>query len=130
MSPDSKQIPARFAILIAAIEQELDEIHPADRHSQGWRNRGSFAHKDEEVYKRIKYLLKRHSLLCDGRDWPVNLTRGSAPGQWSAHPVLPGPDAQDYDPMPEALMVSPDKLVSALLDPDRAAAIRAILEGK
>lgn len=130
MSPDLKQIPARFAILIAAIEKELDEIHPPDRHSQGWRNRGPFNHKDEEVYKRIKYLLKRHSLLCDGRDWPVNLTKGSAPGQWFAHPVLPGPNAQDYDPRPETLMVDPQKMIAALLDPDKAAAIRAILGDK
>ena len=123
-------IPARFAVQIAAYEQELDEIHAPDRHSKGWRGSGNFAHKDEATYKRIKYLLKRRSLLMDGKDWPVTLHAGSKPGQWFAHPVVPAPGSADSEPRATELLVDPTQMVSALLDPIKRAAIQAILEGK
>ena len=123
-------LPVRYAVQIAAYEAELDELHGPDRHSKGWRGRGSYAHKDEETYKRIKYLLKRRDLLTQGKDYPVFLTPGSTPGQWFAHYHLPAPGTQDYESHAPEQLVDPTQMVSALLDPDKRAAIQAILEGK
>ena len=73
-----------IALKIAAIERELDVLHP------GWRAKERF---DDTVYDtkaRIKWCLKRLSLLEDGNDYDVLIVRDARNSQQCyAHPVLP-----------------------------------------
>ena len=69
---------------IAAIERELDVLHP------GWRAKERFDATSYDVKARIKWCLKRLSLLEDGNDYDVMIVRDARNSQQCyAHPVLP-----------------------------------------
>jgi|DEB0MinimDraft_4_1074332.scaffolds.fasta_scaffold00811_4 hypothetical protein len=74
----------RFASLLGEIDAELDEIWP------GWRNKKPFVSVEIDVKMRLKWLLKRRSLLLQGRDWEVRVTRSvKDPDQCFATPIMP-----------------------------------------
>lgn len=69
---------------IAAIEAEMDVIWP------GWRQKQPFGECTYDLKARIKWCLKRLSLLADGNDYDVLIVRDSRNSQQCyAHPVLP-----------------------------------------
>ena len=73
-----------LALKIAAIERELDVIHV------GWRNKARFDDSAYDLKARIKWCLKRLSLLCEGNDYDVLIVRDARNSQQCyAHPVLP-----------------------------------------
>jgi hypothetical protein len=73
-----------LALKIAAIERELDVIHV------GWRDKARFDHVAYDTKARIKWCLKRLSLLCEGNDYDVLIVRDARNSQQCyAHPVLP-----------------------------------------
>ena len=73
-----------LALKIAAIERELDVIHV------GWRDKARFDHTAYDTKARIKWCLKRLSLLCEGNDYDVLIVRDARNSQQCyAHPVLP-----------------------------------------
>lgn len=73
-----------IATKIAAIERELDVIHV------GWRDKARFDHVTYDTKARIKWCLKRLSLLCEGNDYDVLIVRDARNSQQCyAHPVLP-----------------------------------------
>lgn len=73
-----------IATKIAAIEAEMDIIHP------GWREKARFNHCAYDLKARIKWCLKRLSLLADGNDYDVLIVRDARNSQQCyAHPVLP-----------------------------------------
>jgi len=69
---------------ITAIERELDQIWP------GWRQKQPFGECHYDLKARIKWCLKRLSLLEDGNDYDVLIVRDARNSQQCyAHPVLP-----------------------------------------
>ena len=83
--------PAHIVTLIAEVEQELDLTWP------GWRAKQPFGGLPYDHLARVKWLLKRHSLLtyeergipCP-RDWKVIVVRDAKnPSKCYAHPVVP-----------------------------------------
>ena len=69
---------------IAAIEAEMDVIWP------GWRQKQPFGETAYDLKARIKWCLKRLSLLADGNDYDVLIVRDARNSQQCyAHPVLP-----------------------------------------
>ena len=73
-----------IALKIAAIERELDVLHP------GWRAKERFDAAAYDTKARIKWCLKRLSLLEDGNDYDVMIVRDARNSQQCyAHPVLP-----------------------------------------
>ena len=73
-----------IALKINAIEAEMDIIHP------GWREKARFDHCAYDLKARIKWCLKRLSLLADGNDYDVLIVRDARNSQQCyAHPVLP-----------------------------------------
>ena len=73
-----------IALKIAAIERELDVLHP------GWRAKERFDDTAYDTKARIKWCLKRLSLLEDGNDYDVMIVRDARNSQQCyAHPVLP-----------------------------------------
>lgn len=94
-------LPPRVAALVAEYETEMDEIHP------GWRTRQPFHMLDYPRLARMKWLIKRRSLLLfreavgrapDGspitvprpRDWEVLIAPDVRdPRKCYAHPVEP-----------------------------------------
>lgn len=69
---------------IAAIEAEMDVIWP------GWRQKQPFGECTYDLKARIKWCLKRLSLLADGNDYDVLIVRDARNSQQCyAHPVLP-----------------------------------------
>jgi hypothetical protein len=80
-------MPAHSPIIlekIAAIERELDVLHP------GWRAKERFDDTSYDTKARIKWCLKRLSLLEDGNDYDVMIVRDARNSQQCyAHPVLP-----------------------------------------
>jgi len=69
---------------IAAIEAEMDIIWP------GWRQKQPFGETSYDLKARIKWCLKRLSLLEDGNDYDVLIVRDARNSQQCyAHPVLP-----------------------------------------
>jgi hypothetical protein len=69
---------------IAAIEAEMDIIWP------GWRQKQPFGETAYDLKARIKWCLKRLSLLADGNDYDVLIVRDARNSQQCyAHPVLP-----------------------------------------
>ena len=69
---------------IAAIEAEMDIIWP------GWRQKQPFGECAYDLKARIKWCLKRLSLLADGNDYDVLIVRDARNSQQCyAHPVLP-----------------------------------------
>jgi len=73
-----------IALKIAAIERELDVLHP------GWRAKERFDNTVYDTKARIKWCLKRLSLLEDGNDYDVLIVRDARNSQQCyAHPVLP-----------------------------------------
>jgi hypothetical protein len=69
---------------IAAIEAEMDVIWP------GWRQKQPFGECAYDLKARIKWCLKRLSLLEDGNDYDVLIVRDARNSQQCyAHPVLP-----------------------------------------
>ena len=73
-----------IALKIAAIEAEMDVIWP------GWREKARFDHCAYDLKARIKWCLKRLSLLADGKNWDVLVVRDARNSQQCyAHPVLP-----------------------------------------
>lgn len=84
--PEPKHLPAGYLRAIARYEAELDLLHP------NWRSpnlalRDFSGDEFSPCRGRIKWLLKRVSLLRQGRDWRVALAwHGSNP---FAHPIPP-----------------------------------------
>lgn len=73
-----------IALKIAAIEAEMDVIWP------GWRQKQPFGECAYDLKARIKWCLKRLSLLAEGNDWAVLIVRDARNSQQCyAHPVLP-----------------------------------------
>ena len=95
-----------IALKIAAIEAEMDIIHP------GWREKARFDHCAYDLKARIKWCLKRLSLLADGNDYDVLIVRDARNSQQCyAHPVLPATARYETvtrePPSPLALSVLP-----------------------
>ena len=95
-----------IATKIATIEAEMDIIHP------GWREKARFDHCAYDLKARIKWCLKRLSLLADGNDYDVLIVRDARNSQQCyAHPVLPATARYETvtrePPSPLALSVLP-----------------------
>jgi hypothetical protein len=95
-----------IALKIAAIEAEMDIIH------SGWRDKARFDHCAYDLKARIKWCLKRLSLLADGNDYDVMIVRDARNSQQCyAHPVLPATARYEQvtrePPSPRALSVLP-----------------------
>ena len=98
--------PQTAQVIIKDIEFELDVIWP------GWRKKARFDHLDYDTKARIKWLLKRHSLVTyrtgqspSPRYWDVIIVRdGKDRGQCYAHPVIPNTDATDTTRQPTSVM--------------------------
>lgn len=83
--------PEHIQSKIKDVETELDAIWP------GWRDRKPFDKVEYDLKARIKWLLKRHSLLThteNGQpaplDWDVMIARDLRdPKKCYAHPVIP-----------------------------------------
>lgn len=81
--------PQAIVDKILILEAELDEIRP------GWRTHQRFDTVAYDLKARIKWCLKRHSLLTSGgpfgiRDWDVIVVRdGKSKTQCYAHPLEP-----------------------------------------
>lgn len=102
-------LPAPFAAQVAEYARELDELHP------GWRDRKPFGHLTDDALKRVKYLLKRISLLRQGRDWPVMVTASGDGRRFFAHPLMPVGAEKSTDTLSFAQdQVDPDALVKAM----------------
>lgn len=103
--------PPDIRAKIAAIDAELDTIHP------GWRQKQRFDQAAYDLKARIKWLLKRRSLLGSRdrglpapRDWAVLIVPdGKRKGQCYAHPVTPveGPREVTREPPPVHLTSTP-----------------------
>ena len=84
-------LPLSIAAKVAELEQELDELHP------GWRERLPFDRLEYNTLARVKWALKRLSLLqhTEGgypapRDWEVLIVQdGRNKRKCYAHPVIP-----------------------------------------
>jgi hypothetical protein len=69
---------------IQKLEAEMDQIWP------GWRQKQPFGETPYDLKARIKWCLKRLSLLAEGNDWDVLIVRDARNSQQCyAHPVLP-----------------------------------------
>lgn len=69
---------------ISKLESEMDQIWP------GWRQKQPFGECSYDLKARIKWCLKRLSLLAEGNDWDVLIVRDSRnTSQCYAHPVMP-----------------------------------------
>lgn len=69
---------------IQKLETEMDVIWP------GWRQKQPFGECHYDLKARIKWCLKRLSLLSEGNDWDVLIVRDARNSQQCyAHPVLP-----------------------------------------
>jgi hypothetical protein len=69
---------------ITELEAEMDQIWP------GWRQKQPFGECAYDLKARIKWCLKRLSLLAEGNDWDVLIVRDARNSQQCyAHPVLP-----------------------------------------
>ena len=69
---------------IQKLEAEMDQIWP------GWRQKQPFGECHYDLKARIKWCLKRLSLLSEGNDWDVLIVRDARNSQQCyAHPVLP-----------------------------------------
>ena len=69
---------------ITELEAEMDQIWP------GWRQKQPFGETPYDLKARIKWCLKRLSLLAEGNDWDVLIVRDARNSQQCyAHPVLP-----------------------------------------
>jgi hypothetical protein len=101
--------PAPIVALIREVEDELDLTWP------GWRTKQPFAHLDYDRLARVKWLLKRHSLLTyeqDGvpcpRDWRVIVVKDAKnPTKCYAHPVVPQATAPDTNTEPARVVEIP-----------------------
>ena len=97
-----------LAAKILNLQTELDAIWP------GWRKKQRFDHLGEggdqagyDLKARIKWCLKRLSLLEEGKDWDVMIARDLRNrSQCYAHPVIPAtgdagaePDRNPASPM-------------------------------
>ena len=107
--------PAHVVAMVARMEAELDLMWP------GWRTCVPFHRTDYAIKARIKWLLKRRSLLLtrvDGlpspRDWDVLVVRdGQDPTKCYAHPVQPVVaqlEAVTREPPPVVTLQSTDTL--------------------
>jgi hypothetical protein len=94
LHPLATRYPGRAPLILAKIEEievELDATWP------GWRMKQPFGHLAYDHLARVKWLLKRHSLLTyeqkgipEPRDWKVVVVRDAAnPSKCFAHPVIP-----------------------------------------
>lgn len=90
MSPDPTRAQEPTVITeamyasLAEYERELDDIWP------DWRMKVPFSHLPYDHRARIKWLLKRHSLLMQGHDWPVIIVQSRArPDKCFTHPIPP-----------------------------------------
>jgi hypothetical protein len=101
--------PARIVTMITEIEQELDLTWP------GWRAKQPFDGVEYDRLARIKWLLRRHSLLtyeergvpCP-RDWRVIVLRDAKnPTKCYAHPVVPENTAPDITGDPPSVVEMP-----------------------
>lgn len=90
--PDRAGFPAWILVKVDAIEAELDQIHV------GWKGGVPFDRAPYDLKARIKWLLKRHSLLMHTDehghpaplDWDVLIARDlKNPSKCYAHPVMP-----------------------------------------
>lgn len=87
--------PAYIVEKIIDIEYELDQLHP------GWRVKDRFDQLQYDTKARVKWLLKRLSLLThtdggrpDPLDWDVLIVKDKKnPKQCYAHPVIPVVDS-------------------------------------
>jgi len=69
---------------ITELEAEMDQIWPS------WRQKQPFGESAYDLKARIKWCLKRLSLLSEGNDWDVLIVRDARNSQQCyAHPVLP-----------------------------------------
>jgi hypothetical protein len=86
LSPE--QLPPSYRAAIVEYETELDVIHPGWRSPE--REKCRFDHFDYDRKARVKWLLKRRSLLMRGMDWPVVIAPdGRNKRQCYAHAVPP-----------------------------------------
>ena len=84
-------VSPHLAAKILTLQTELDAIWP------GWRKKQRFDHLGEggdqagyDLKARIKWCLKRLSLLEEGKDWDVMIARDLRNrSQCYAHPVIP-----------------------------------------
>lgn len=91
---------------VVALEAELDIIWP------GWRHRERFDGCAYDLKARIKWCLKRLSLLAEGLDYDVLIVRDSRNSQQCyAHPVLPATEKYEQvtrePPSPLGVPTSP-----------------------
>jgi hypothetical protein len=93
-----------FADTIAAIEAEMDALWGPNRPGKGWRGDPPEPFKAGSLplagFRRLKWLLKRHSLLMRGLDWEVEIVTADtrAPFRCVAIPIEPKTDAAADDP--------------------------------
>lgn len=89
--------PQLAQTLIKEVEDELDQIW------SGWRQKQRFDTVEYNLMARIKWLLKKHSLLTTRtgptptpRYWDVLVVKDSKnPKKCYAHPIIPANDAED-----------------------------------
>lgn len=112
-SPQYADFSPPIRAKLAEVERELDLLHP------GWRQKQRFDTFEYDTKARIKWLLKRLSLLGtrEGgapapRDWEVLIVRdGKNPKQCYAHPVLPAGATEDvtrFPPSPLRMAATPN----------------------
>lgn len=117
--------PAHIVAKVVAIDAELDQIHP------GWKDRVPFDKAEYDTLARIKWLLKRRSLLTttDGghpapRDWDVLIVRDTKNRRKCyAHPVIPrdiAPEVTREPPSP--IVVAPPVALPVAVVTTKAAA--------
>lgn len=88
--PAPRVLPRAYRDQIATYAAEMDLLHP------GWRSpvrdqRDFSGPEFDDTRARIKWLLKRMSLLAQGRDWAVVIAwKGRVP---FAHPIEPASGA-------------------------------------
>jgi len=119
-------VPAHLLPNLVAVEQELDQIWPGREvitdHATGndsLRVKPFNAIPDIAKLRRIKYLLKRWSLLASGRDWEVRIVgdpRDRTGRKCYAHSILPT-DTRPEDGVPPPLVIPASAPVPAAESP-------------
>ena len=82
-----ESLPPAFQRRIKELEGELDRIHFGWRDTR--REARRFDDKPADQIYRIKWVLKRRSLLLQGHDWAVLMTKTANGKMWFAHPMNP-----------------------------------------
>lgn len=103
------QLPPAFRDEIAKYEVELSALHPAWQSTV--RAECRFDHFDYERKARVKWLLKRRSLLLRGLDWTVIIAPdGKDRTKCYAHAIMPTAPRREVTtdpPSPLAMTIAP-----------------------